>query len=111
MNKKIKGLIKPIIKPIAYILLLSFAAVYIISLTGYYKTVENQNSTLTTEAINRFEKDVLNGEKIVASNYLEEKKDYNNLISRAFIKLGNIIDNIFNKIMHYIMREIESAIN
>lgn len=107
---KIKIIIKKILPAVSLILILMFITVYIVSLTSYYNTIENKNSTLTSEAIERFEKDILSGEKIVASNYLEEKKEYDNLISRSSIKIGNLIENIFNKIMKTILKEIESAI-
>ena len=102
--------IKKIMLPIIIILFLMYISVYTMSLTGYYSTIENKNNTLTNEAIERFEKDILNGEKIVASNYLEEKKTYDNLLSRTGILIGNIIENIFNKIMKLILNEIEGAI-
>ena len=107
---KTKGIVKKIIPPILGIIILMYISVFIMSLSGYYSTIEAKNNTLTSEAINRFEKDVLNGEKIVASNYLEEKKTYDNLFTRSSIKLGNIIENIFNKVMKSILKEIESAI-
>lgn len=108
---KFKGIIKKLIPPVVLLLVLMYITTYIISLTGYYNTIETKNNTLTSEAIERFEKDILNGEKIIASNYLEEKKEYDNLISRSSIKIGNIIEKIFDKIMKSILKEIQSAIN
>lgn len=107
---KAKALIKKIIIPVNLLLVLMYITTYIVSLTSYYGTIESKNSTLTSEAIERFEKDILNGEKIVAQNYLEEKKTYDNLFSRTSIKLGNIIENVFNKIMKSVLKEIEQAI-
>ena len=107
---KIKSTIKKILIPISFLLLLMYITTYIVSLTSYYETMESKNASLTNEAIKRFENDILNGEKIVASNYLEEKKTYDNLFSRTSIKLGNIIENIFNKIMKSILKEVEQAI-
>ena len=107
---KIKTTIKKILVPIGILLLLMYITIYIVSLTSYYTSIESKNSTLTTEAIERFEKDVLNGEKIVASNYLVEKKEYDNLLSRTSIKIGNIIEKLFNKLLKYLLKEIEQAI-
>lgn len=107
---KIKSIIKKALPPIAVVIFLMYITVYITSFTGYYSSIEGRNSSLTKEAIERFEKDVLSGEKIVASNYLEEKKEYDNLLSRSSIKIGKIIEKIFNKIMKTILNEIESAI-
>ena len=107
---KIKSTIKKILIPISFLLILMYITTYIVSLTSYYETIESNNTSLTNEAIKRFENDVLNGEKIVASNYLEEKKNNDNLFSRTSIKLGNIIENIFNIIMKSILKEVEQAI-
>ena len=89
---------------------LTFIVVYIMSLTGYYESVEENKKTLTSEAINRFEHDVLNGEVIIASNYVEERESYDNLLSRIGIKFGNVLEFIFKKIMNGILKEIEGAI-
>lgn len=91
------------------ILVLAFFVVYTMSLTGYYKEIEASSNTLTSKAIDRFEKDILNGEKIVASNYLEEKPRYDNLLSRTSIKLGNVIETLFKKGMRSVMKEISGA--
>lgn len=107
---KIKQVIKKLMIPIGVLLVLMYITTYIVSLTSYYGTIESKNSTLTEEAIKRFESDVLSGEKIVAANYLEEKKEYDNLLSRTSIHLSNIIENIFNKIMKSILKEVEQAI-
>ena len=105
-----KDKIKKIVKPIFILLGIIYIAIFIISLTGYYESLENKNSRLTTEAIERFEKDILKGEEIVASNYLEDKEDYNNLFTRLGIKIGNAIEFIFKKVMKGILTEIEKAV-
>lgn len=105
-----KDKIKKIVKPIFILLGIIYVAIFIISLTGYYESLENKNSRLTTEAIERFEKDILKGEEIVASNYLEEKEDYDNLFTRLGLKIGNAIEFIFKKVMKGILTEIEKAV-
>ena len=105
-----KDKIKKVIIGLLLLLIIMFIVVYIMTLSGYYQSVENKNSILTEEAINRFEKDVLNGKKIKASNYLEKKKRYDNLLSRTGIDIGNIIERIFNKALKLILKEIEGAI-
>ncbi|MBR6949308.1 MAG: hypothetical protein IKH54_03885 [Bacilli bacterium] len=105
-----KDKIKKIVKPIFILLGIIYVAIFIISLTGYYESLENKNSRLTTEAIERFEKDILKGEEIVASNYLEEKEDYDNLFTRLGLNIGNAIEFIFKKVMKGILTEIEKAV-
>ncbi len=105
-----KDNLKKIFIGIGALLILMYISVYIMSLTGYYTTIESKNNTLTTEAINRFEKDILNGEKIVATNYLEKKETYDNLLSRLGISIGNVIEKLFDKAIKLILNEIEGAI-
>lgn len=104
-----KSKIKKVLIPIGSVLVLAFIVVYIMSISGYYESIESKNNTLTKDAIERFEKDVLNGEKIVASNYLKEQPKYDNLLSRISLKVGNLIEYIFNKIMNSILKEVENA--
>ena len=59
------------------ILILLFIGLYISQVTGYYEYTESKKTTLTKDAINRFEKDVKEGKEISAKNYLEEEKEYN----------------------------------
>lgn len=105
-----KKIIKKALVPIGTVLVLAYIVVFIISETGYYQTIESKNKTLTEEAMENFEKDVIDGKDIVASNYLEKRPDYNNLITRVTLSIGNIIESIFNKIMKLILNEVENAI-
>ena len=52
------------------ILILLFIGLYISQVTGYYEYTESKKTTLTKDAINRFEKDVKEGKEISAKNYL-----------------------------------------
>ncbi len=106
MNPKIKNVFVSIIG----LLVLLFVTVYMMSFSGYYDSTIEKKKTLTEEAVERFEKDVLNGEVIVASNYMEEVPTYDNLLSRLGIKFGNILEKIFHKIMSAVLKEIEGAI-
>ena len=99
--------IKNILLGILGVLLLMFVAIYIVSLSGYYDTALEDKKTLTSEAMDRFEKDVLNGKVIVASNYVEDLPTYDNLLSRMGIKIGNMIEVIFKKVINSILKEIE----
>lgn len=52
---------KNLIRIIILTLIITFIALYITQLTGYYEYTENKKTTLTTEAIERFEEDVKQG--------------------------------------------------
>lgn len=78
---------------------------------GYYEYNLKQKTALTEEALKRFENDVASGKKIVASNYIEEPKDYNNKISHFTLKTSNYISKIFDRIMKFIFKQIENTVN
>lgn len=95
MNKLFKGII--------IVVLIFFFSLFFSRYNNYY---ENKK-VLTDSAIERFEKDLKEGKEIVASNYIEEDKDYNNRISSIGIKASKIIEGTFNKGMRFLMKYIE----
>lgn len=93
------------------VVIILFLVLYIGQATGYYKIAENRKVALTEDAIRRFEEDVSAGKKIVASNYLVKEKNYNNNISILCIKVSQIIEKGFDKVMNYIFNELEGVVN
>lgn len=93
------------------VVIILFLVLYIGQATGYYKIAENRKAALTEDAIRRFEEDVSAGKKIVASNYLVKEKNYNNNISILCIKVSQIIEKGFDKVMNYIFNELEGVVN
>ena len=93
------------------ILILLFIGLYISQVTGYYEYTESKKTTLTKDAINRFEKDVKEGKEISAKNYLEEEKEYNNKVSKLGINVSNLIEKSFNKTMSSLFKEIDRAVS
>lgn len=79
-------------------------------MSGYYRTTTTNKATLTDEALKKFEEDVALGKPIIAKNYLEEEKDYNNTASILAMKLSKVIEKIFNKSMNAIFNEIDKAV-
>lgn len=97
-------------KTIVIILFLSFIAMYITTKTNYQQ-IENKNKNiLTEEAIKRFEKDVKEGKKIVASNYLSKEKNYDNKISLLGLKISNIIENTYKKTINKIFKKLSNLV-
>lgn len=78
---------------------------------GYYEYNLKQKNVLTEEAIKRFEQDVASGKEIIASNYIEEEKNYNNKVSNIALKLSNTISETFDKIIKYLFKQIENTVN
>lgn len=100
-----------IMKVIFMILIVLFIGLYISQISGYYEYTESKKTTLTKEAIEKFEKDVKNGKEIQAKNYLEEEKEYNNKASKLGMKVSTVIEKSFNKSMNYLFKEINKAIS
>ena len=89
---------------------LLFFTTFFLSISGYYDGVTNRR-VISDDALKQFESDVLNGEKIVASNYITKQETYDNFLSRMCIRIGDLISSIFKKIMSTFMREINQAID
>lgn len=100
-----------VFKIIALVLVIFFAALYFSGLTGYYQYSENRKTTLTEDAIKRFENDLENGKEIEAKNYLQEEKEYNNKASTLGMKISGLIEKGFNKTMNSLFNEISKAVN
>ena len=95
---------------ISSVTIIFFLALYFGEYTGYYKFSDNNKSTLTDEAIKRFEQDLKEGKDVNISNYLEEEKHYNNKASTFGMKLSSLIEKAFNKGMNALFSELEKAI-
>lgn len=93
------------------VILLLFLGIYFGQATGYYRFAENRKTTLTEEAIQRFENDVREGKEIVASNYLIKEKNYNNNISILCMRISSLIEDGFNKFMNLVFKELEEVVN
>lgn len=98
-------------KLIGIMLVLSFASLYLTTVGGYYEYNLSNKNILTEEAIKRFEADVASGKEIVASNYIVEQKDYSNTANVLANKLSNFISATYDKMMHFIFKQIENTMS
>ncbi len=103
--------IKQLIKTGAIVLIVSFFSLYFTTLGGYYEYSLSKKNILTEEAIMRFEEDVKAGKEIIASNYIEEDKDYSNKATKLAMKISNFISETYDKTMKFIFKQIESTVN
>ena len=78
---------------------------------GYYEYTLSKKNTLTEEAIKRFEEDVKSGKEIIASNYVQEEKDYTNKASKIGIKISNFVSNTYDTLMKFLFKQLENTIN
>lgn len=102
---------KELTKLLIIILIVSFISLYATTLGGYYEYQLSNKNILTEEAIKRFEDDVKAGKEIIASNYIEEEKDYSNKANILANELSTFISNTYDKIMKFIFRQIEKTID
>ena len=102
---------KEVLKLFSSIIIILFLVLYIGQATGYYQLAENRKTTLTEDAIKRFEEDVASGKEIIAGNYLIKEKNYNNKFSIVSMKISSFIESGFNKFMNLVFNELESIVN
>lgn len=102
---------KRILQTIMSLLVILFLGLYVSQMTGYYQYNESRKTTLTEDAIKRFEQDIKEGKTISASNYLQKDTEYGNKLSSLGMSLSSFIEKGFNKAMNGLVREISSAIS
>lgn len=102
---------KELTKILVIVIIVSFFSLYFTTLGGYYEYNLSKKNVLTEEAIERFEEDVKAGKEIIASNYIEEEKDYNNKISQLTLRLSNFVSTAFDKVMKFIFKQLENTVN
>ena len=101
-----------IVKLFLLVIVFTFFAMFFSSSSGYYEYELNQTTSLTNEAILRFEQDIKDGKEIDINNYIvEENKDYSNNFSNAGIKLSNKIKKIFSEVVKFIFTSIGDMVN
>ena len=102
---------KRILQTIMSLLVILFLGLYVSQMTGYYQYNESRKTTLTEDAIKRFEQYIKEGKTISASNYLQKDTEYGNKLSSLGMSLSSFIEKGFNKAMNGLVREISSAIS
>ena len=76
------------------LLFVLFLIFYISKGAGFYEYKAYTKSRLTSEAMEKFEKDIEEGKDITIEDYITAKKTYNNKISDLGIKTGEITEKI-----------------
>lgn len=99
-------------KIFSFIILMSFLFTVVLSVSGYYQTELQKQTTLTNDAIERFENDVAAGKDIDINDYVSlNQKDYDNNFTKSgrYIseKLNEIISSGIKKTLKIIIKAIE----
>ena len=102
---------KHVVRFTLLVLFLLFVGLYITQALGYYEFTNAKKTTLTNYAIEKFEKDVKEGKALDVKNYVEEEKQYNNLLSRVSLSVSNAIEKSFSFVMNTLFNELAKATN
>ena len=95
MESKKKGSIFLKILTILFILYLSLT---IAISSGYYEAKLSEKTTITDEAMKRFEEDVKEGKNVDIKDYLTEvKKDYSNEATKLGINFSMLVEKFMSK--------------
>lgn len=106
MNKKKNNNI--FLKVLAFLFII-YMALFIANISGYYEGLVKDRVTVTEEGIKEFEEKVANNEEIDITSFLNnERKDYNNNISKLGDSLTSSIENIMFKGMKLVKGIVKS---
>ena len=124
---------KNLIRAGGLLLLVLFFALVIMSYTGIYEYQVKKKTDLTTENIEKFEKDIKEGKDVEVKDYLyqqetriwkdwkegkdvevkdylEKEKDNSNAISKLTFNASKTVGNLFNKAMGLLFKSIEKQV-
>lgn len=105
MNKK------KIFKVVFVILFMAFIISYAIEKTGYYEYNLQNKMIMTTEAIEKFEKDVSEGKDVRREDYLvSTDKDYSSSLTRGTNKVSMKVNNMLKKGIEGVFKVLSSFV-
>lgn len=83
---------------ILFLLFIIYLSLTIAMSAGYYEARLSEKTTITKEAMQRFENDIKMGKEVDIKDYLqEENKDYSNATTKAGVALSNLTENFMSK--------------
>ncbi len=99
-------MIRKIYKYLIVLLSLLFLFMFFFGNNVYeYKLTEKKD--LTIEQIEKFERDIKEGNEIDLNEYIVKDKDYTNKVTRANSFISNIINKCFEKLFEYLLKNID----
>lgn len=105
MNKK------KIFKVVFVILFVAFIISYAIEKTGYYEYNLQNKMIMTTEAMEKFEKDVSEGKDVRREDYLvSTDKDYSSSLTRGTNKVSMKVNNMLKKGIEGVFKVLSSFV-
>lgn len=105
MNKK------KIFKVVFVILFVAFIISYAIEKTGYYEYNLQNKMIMTTEAMEKFEKDVSEGKDVRREDYLvSTDKDYSSSLTTGTNKVSMKVNNMLKKGIEGVFKVLSSFV-
>ena len=101
---------KKIFKMLMIVLFLFFTTLYFGQAAGYLEAGARRKTTLTDDAIRRFEEDLALGIEIDFRNYLPMERDYHNRFTRAGRNVSSLVEDGFNRVMNRLFRGIQRMV-
>ena len=92
-------------------LFIAFLALYLSEKTGYYEYNLQNKMIMTTEAIEKFEKDVSEGKDVRREDYLvSTDKDYSSSLTRGTNKVSMKVNNMLKKGIEGVFKVLSSFV-
>ncbi len=86
------------------VLFLLYLSITIAINTGYYEAKLSEKTTITNEAMKRFEEDIRNGRDVDITDYITEiHQDYSNQTTRAGAFFSSTVESFMSKGIHEIV--------
>ena len=105
-KKKTKGLW---ILKLLGILFVVYISLTIDISTGYYEAKLSEKTTITEEAMQRFEEDVRNGKDVDITDYVTDiRKDYSNGTTKAGVMFSQTIETVMSKGINGMLKVFKS---
>ncbi|MGN1311900.1 MAG: hypothetical protein ACI4U4_02665 [Bacilli bacterium] len=105
MNKK------KIFKVVFVILFVAFIISYAIEKTGYYEYNLQNKMIMTTEAMEKFEKDISEGKDVRREDYLvSTDKDYSSSLTKGTNKVSMKVNNMLKKGIEGVFKVLSSFV-
>lgn len=99
------------IKYVFIILIVTFLALYFSFGMGYFEYANGKKAALTQEEIKKFEEDIQNGKEVDAINYIYEKGNYQNNISKIGLTISSVSYKLINKGVKVSFKVLEKLTN
>lgn len=103
-------MIKSIGKLFLILIVLCFLALFTTQVSGYYEYNNSRETTLTNEAIKKFEEDIKEGKDITINNYIKTN-NYTNRTSKTALKLSNHLQALMDKGLRKLLSSIANNLD